>query len=93
MKPGTVLRRERWWVCLVLCAIGVLSLGYGLIAHYLLATGAGLVLILTFGLAAAGARKVKVGTDRVTAEAEFNAPDPPPNPSGITYEPKGDDDP
>jgi hypothetical protein len=72
--------RPRAWklgVTLSLTLLGVVVLAYGVLASKWPAVAAGAVLILSFGHAAAGARKVEAGAGKDTLKVKADYTEPP----------------
>ncbi len=87
------MSRGQWVVTLVLILVGVVVLAYGILKPLVVAILVGGALVLAFGLRAAGARTLEVGTDPVTAKADFTEPPPtqPPRERGLILPPGADD--
>lgn len=69
---------RRFVVSVVLVALGIGLAVYGLLGEQWPAFGAGIVVVLIFGLTAAGMQRGTASAGPLKVETEFTAPPPPP---------------
>jgi hypothetical protein len=80
LRPEQGATGRRFWVSLALVGLGVIGAIYGVLAPNTYALILGGLLILLFGLVAAGMKRGEAETPLFKVKTDFTAPPPPPQP-------------